>query len=411
MASAVKSIREFLDSDEAMGFEPFFDFLLNRVMLIYVSTEDLDDAFRLFTILNDRGIPLRNSDILKSVNLGALEEESDKAKYALMWENAEGELGDDFERFLNHVRTILLKDKARLSLLKEFEDKIYHPKEKDKATGKPKPVLLEKGKPTFELIERYLGHYRELLSGQNFDVCGNFGLDNLIRVMLTGLPATDWVPPLLRFYDRFGDDRLFDFLNAVNRKVAGDWICQSTPTDRIEAMNTITKAIEASKDANAVLASDIYGFDVDSYNRIVQGNVYGRRFARYILLMLDYLYQNQDHRMHFETISVEHILPQNPADGSQWVKDFTETQRTEWTHRLGNLVLITRRKNTSQGRLDYTDKKQKYFQKNIDTCPNSLRVLNQNDVWTPKELEANHQVVLKTLADYFDVALPQKATV
>lgn len=114
--------------------------------------------------------------------------------------------------------------------------------------------------------------------------------------------------------------------------------------------------------------------------------------------------------MHFETISVEHILPQNPADGSQWVKDFSETQREEWTHRLGNLVLITRRKNTSQGRLDYVDKKRKYFEKNIDTCPNSLRVLQKNDVWTPKELEANHQVVLKKLADYFVVAVPEEAT-
>ena len=93
--------------------------------MIYVATEDLEDAFRLFMILNDRGIPLRNSDILKSTNLGALDNEVDKIKYAKIWEQAEGELGDDFDRFLNHIRTILVKEKARLSLLKEFEDKIY----------------------------------------------------------------------------------------------------------------------------------------------------------------------------------------------------------------------------------------------------------------------------------------------
>src|SRR3712207_8270207 len=41
-------------------------FLLNQVLMIYVATEELGDAFRLFTILNNRGMPLRNSDILRS---------------------------------------------------------------------------------------------------------------------------------------------------------------------------------------------------------------------------------------------------------------------------------------------------------------------------------------------------------
>jgi hypothetical protein len=62
-----------------------------------------------------------------------------------LWEEAEGELGDDFDRFLNHLRTILVKEKARLNLLQEFEDKIYDPTEKDKGSGKKKPALLKKG--------------------------------------------------------------------------------------------------------------------------------------------------------------------------------------------------------------------------------------------------------------------------
>jgi len=412
MSKGLAAIRRFLASEEApRPLEPFFDFLLNKVLMIYVSTEDLEDAFRLFTILNDRGIPLRNSDILKSVNLGALTTDGDKVKYARMWEEAEGELGDDFDRFLNHVRTILVREKARLNLLREFEDKIYEPKEKDKTTGKVKPKLLDKGKPTFELIEKYLGHYKQLLGGMNYDVCGSFELDNLVRVMLTGLPATDWIPPLLRYYEKFGDVRLLAFLHAVNRKFAGDWVSQKTPTDRIEAMNTVIKTIDESASAEAVLKAGVFGFDADGFRRAIEGNVYGRRFALYVLLMLDFLYQNHDQKMHFETLSVEHVLPQNPAGDSQWVRDFTGQERDLWTDRLGNLVLITRRKNTSQGRLDYPEKKRKYFEKNIDTCPNSLRVLNQNSVWTPKELQANHETVLKKLGEYYGIPVAQEATV
>ena len=86
------------------------------------------------------------------------------------------------------------------------------------------------------------------------------------------------------------------------------------------------------------------------------------------------------------------------------MKDFSDDERAEWTDRLGNLVLITRRKNSSQGRLDYEEKRKRYFDKCIDTCPNSLRVLRQNDKWTPVELKQNHETVLKMLRDRYGVA-------
>lgn len=400
MARAVVEMRRFFRDNSTITPEHLLQFLLNRVLLIYVSTEDLEDAFRLFMILNNRGIPLRNSDILKSMNLGALTTQSEKTKYAKMWEEAEGELGDDFDRFLNHVRTVLVKDKARLNLLQEFEDKIYDPKERDKATGQKKPVLLRKGHDTFVLIEKYLEHYRTLLGDQNYDETGNFEFDNLVKVMLTGLPATDWISPLLRYFDKFKYARLLEFLKLLDNKFSADWIGQYSPTDRIEAMNKIIRVIDEAKTADDVFTSGCFDFDSASLVRVLSGPVYGKRFARYILLKLDFLFKNHDHRMHFETLSVEHILPQTPQETSQWAMDFTPDERLEWTDKLGNLVLITRRKNSSQGRLDYKAKKTRYFEKSIDTCPNSLRVL-RNDQWTPIELKENHDLVLKKLWDHY----------
>ena len=401
MAKGIATLRSFLVSADAMPFAAFVEFLLNKVLLIYVATENLEDAFRLFTILNSRGVPLRNSDILKSINLGELESEKDRSKYARMWEEAEGELGEDFDRFLAHLRTILVKEKARLNLLQEFEDKIYEPKEKDKATGQIKPVLLKKGKETFELVEDYLGHYKQLLGGANYYICQSFAFDNLIKVMQTGLPATDWIPPLLAYYKKFGDQRILKFLRKLNGKFAGDWLSQKTPTDRIDAMNDLIKAVDASASADQLFAAANFKFDTEAFDRVLRGNVYGRRFALYILLILDYTFQNQDQKMHFETLSVEHVLPQNPEEGSQWSRDFSVTDRDLWTDRLANLVLITRRKNTSQGRLDYADKKKKYFQKNIDTCPNSLRLLNEFSTWTLTDVQRNEGIVMSKLAEFF----------
>lgn len=359
MASAILEIQKYL-TDNKVDLVDFLTFLSNNVLMIYVATENLDDAFRLFTIMNDRGLPLRNSDILKTQNLGALSSEKDKEKYAKLWEKAEGELGDEFDRFLNHIRTILVKEKARLNLLDEFKQKIYSPRERDKSTGQIKPPLLKEGQETFELIERYLKLYRSLFENDNYSHTGNnFRVDNLLKVMLTGLPSTDWVPPLLRYFDKFRYKKLLDFLVLLDNKFSADWIVQYTPTKRIENMNHVIRAVESASDVDAILNDNCFEIDKDSFNREIESAVYGRRYTRYILLKLDYLFHDDGHKMSIESLSVEHILPQNPENSSQWKQDYTDAQRSEWTDKLGNLVLITTRKNTSQGRLDYKDKKRK----------------------------------------------------
>jgi hypothetical protein len=148
----------------------------------------------------------------------------------------------------------------------------------------------------------------------------------------------------------------------------------------------------------SLLGSEVFDFDQREFlNQLDSAAVYGRRFARYILYKLDMIYGGKSNRLQPpKEISVEHILPQNPSDDSQWCIDFNLDQRNEWTDRLGNLVLISRRKNTAQGRLDYAQKKSRYFTKNIETFPNSLRVLN-NASWTHDDLVSNHSEVLMTL--------------
>jgi hypothetical protein len=405
MARTVLEVRRFLRTPGGPAPEQLLQFLLNNVLLIYVSTEDLDDAFRLFTILNDRGIPLRNSDILKSLNLGALETQLQKDRYAKLWEEAENELGDDFDRFLYHIRSILVKEKARGSLLQEFEDKIYDPKERDKSTGQPKPILLQLGLKTFQFIERYLEHYRILLGGQNDRDLGDFGYDNLVSLMEASLPATDWVPPLMRYFDKFHYEGLLEFLKRLDNKVSSDWVGQSSPNDRIDAMNRVTKVIDDAKSARDIYTSHCLDIDSESFARAIDGPVYGRRFAPYLVMKLDYIFQNQTQRMHLEKSSIEHVLPQNPADGSQWLRDFSEDQRAFWTDRLGNLVAITGRKNSSQGRLDYAVKKEKYFKACIDACPNSIRLLERHDSWTPNELAENHKLILEKLKEHYGIAI------
>lgn len=396
MASAILQIHKYFNNDKKISVDMFFQFLLNYVLMIYVSTEDLEDAFRLFTVLNSRGIPLRNSDILKAINLGQIKDAREQEKFGEFWVETENEFGDDFDRFLSFIRTLLVKDKARLNLLKEFEDKIYEPQ------GKDKKSLLQKGKETLEYIKRFKEHHSTLFSKNNYDICNSWAFDNLLVVMLSGFEASDWIPPLLAYYDKFGTKGILEFLKKLDNKFSGDWIAQETPTSRIENMNTILKKIESSPTSDEVIVSNVFNFDTISYFRNLEGKVYGRKWAKYILLKLDYLFQgHSEKKSGLDQISVEHILPQTPLTNSHWCIDFTDIQRDSMTHLLGNLVLLSRKKNTSQGRYDFKEKKEKYFKANIETFPNSVRILTAYNQWTPTELQKNHDFVINKLKEHY----------
>lgn len=403
MANTIVNIKNFFE--EKNNIDIVFPYLLQYVLMIYVYSEQLEDAFRLFTILNDRGVKLRNSDILKAQNLQHVPD-AERIKYGIKWEELESELGDDFDRFLSFIRTIVVKEKARLNLLQEFEDKIYNPKEKDKSTGIIKPALLKKGKETFDLIEKYYKHYNQLFENDNHNFTNGFEFNNLLVVMKTTLPSTDWIPPLLSYFNKFNSNRIYDFLLLLDKKFSGDWVGQLSPTERIENMNSILKGIEAHKTPDELFKTNLFDFDKADFLKNIEGKVYGRQFAKSILLKLDFLLNDNKTTKWsaFSQITIEHILPQTPSDSSQWKKDFTDIERAELTNKIGNLILLGRGKNASQGRLDYSEKHKKYFANNINTFPNSLRVFNKyQTVWTKTELDENQKNVITTLKNYYGI--------
>ena len=396
MAAGMQTIHAGFDDSSRFltegDFDRFVGYLLNNALFIYVATEDLDDAFRLFTILNDRGIPLSNSDILKAKNLGAVTKESERSKWAEYWEEVEGEMGrDEFDRFLSLVRTIYVKDKAREGLLKEFDERIYG----------AKPPLLALGSESFEAVKAYKDAFDEAIQLDGLPVSLGNAYRNRINVMRRGLPATDWIPPVLAWYRKFKAEKLLDLIECIDNKFSADWIVQLTPTQRISNMNEVLKVIEAAETPADVLVSKAFDFDRKQLHDLLDGGIYGRRFARYVLLRLEYLLASHAAPLNLpDDISVEHILPQNPGGASQWVIDFSEEQREVWLHRLGNLMLLSRRKNTSLGNLDFASKRVRYFEDRVESLPNSQRLLAMGS-FNLTDLEARHKELLQRLTDSY----------
>lgn len=402
MANAMLVAHEFLEENksEIIGYLSYF---LNKVLMIYVATEELQDAFQLFTVLNNRGVKLSSSDILKAENLKELSV-ADRTSWATRWEEMETYFGEDFDKFLSHIRTILVKKKQTTTLLKEFDEFVYSNQEYDRTQKKyvPRTPILRRGKDTFELLYSYYHTYQEVFDTDHSVVTGDYEITNYLKLMETGFGADYWIAPVLDYYRKYRRRGFVAFLKALDRKLSADWITAATPTVRMENVNAILREIEASQDSAALLQSKTFTINKSDFERVINGDIYGRSFAKYLLLKLDLIYRGSSTPMIPQAIaSIEHILPRNPSADSQWVKDFSAAEREEWTNKLGNLVLISRRKNTSQGNRDYVEKKEKYFEKNIEMFPNSIRIYQNYPEWKLSDLKKNHSDVVTELLNVY----------
>src|SRR5262249_39593722 len=132
----------------------------------------------------------------------------------------------------------------------------------------------------------------------------------------------------------------------------------------------------------------------------LDGDIYEVKFVpKYVLLRLDALLSDGAANYDHEVISIEHVLPQNPIPNGDWVKLFPNpADREGLVHRLGNLVLLSHRKNSAASNYDFDKKKDKYFKSQNKVSPFSLttQVLNEN-AWSPAVIRRRQTELLGRL--------------
>lgn len=384
MAKAISTMHTIFENKE--NLESFAVFLLNNVLFIYVSTDNTEDAFRLFTILNDRGIPLSNADILKSINIGEISEE-DLDEYSKHWEYLEEKYHKGFDRFLSFVRTILLKNKPLSNLLDEYEKNIYQKN------------ILKKGKNTIDFLIELDGIYDKIIDLNDENLSNEY--KNLVTIMKLGLHSDEWIPTVLSYFLKFEYYNLDEFIKKLEYKFIGDLMSNVSPSKRRENLNNIIKTIEiVSKENIDILFENRELFDIDKniFRKNINGDIYGKKYTKYLLLKMEYLMNdNSVYLSNYKEISIEHVLPQNPLKKSHWRRDFTEEQRKLWTNKLSNLVLISNKKNVKLANLDFKKKKEEYLKNRMDVFNSSKIFLDKSSKWDETNLRNRQNIMVNML--------------
>ena len=145
---------------------------------------------------------------------------------------------------------------------------------------------------------------------------------------------------------------------------------------------------------------ELFTFDIDIFKSKINGNIYGERYCKYLLLKIEYLKLDNDIEYNIGAsgvISIEHVLPQNPKEDSDWKIKFSDDERNEWTNKLGNLILLTKRKNSKLSNSDFKEKSKIYKNSNMLLFPSVFEVYSNGEDWNVDILKTRQEEIINLL--------------
>jgi hypothetical protein len=362
--------------------------ILKYCYLVVVSTQDFDTAYRIFSTLNTRGLDLDSCDIIKAEVLGAIKDYQKREQYRKIWDGEESDLGlENFNMLFTHIHRVKLRERPRKNIVSEYRERI-------KPIESPEQFVDEDLKPysdQFEIINRCL------FSADNKDLEKKI---NQLFAWLDRIDNSDWIPPAIHFLVKYPNQAkdIYAFFEALERLAASLMILRRNINERSQTYKLVLEATDHSLDKAIEAANNaVTEADKKDIIKILNGELYlSSQIRKYVLLRLDSKLADGNFSPSFDVkqITIEHVLPQNPKDGC-W-ENWSYEEHQKWVHRLGNLVLLPKKKNSEAQNYSFKDKKEKYFSSNTVTFPITTRVLKTDD-WTTSIVEANQKEYLGIL--------------
>lgn len=380
----------------------FTQFILTRCFLVVVSTPNQESAFRVFSVMNSRGLDLLPTDIIKSMTIGKLPKDEEQ-KYTEKWEELENLTGrDGFNEIFTYTRTIFAKGRPKKNLLDEFKEYVI------KQTS-PK-----------SLVDEYLIPYTEAyvcLKNCDFSSTQNAEEINELLLWLNKTNNHDWMPPTIKFLTDHKNDSVYIlwFIRKLERLASYLLVTAKDVNQRMERYKWILVEMESRPDNN--LTAPLENIELTDWKKqqfidALNGEIYSMTAKRrnYIIQRLDSFLSDGGATYNTKLFTIEHVLPQHPSADSEWMKLWPDTQTQRfWLNKIANLVPLTRQRNSAAQNYDFNTKKIKYFQSKNGTSSYTLttQVINIA-AWTPEVVEARQKDLEEIFISKWDLKISKE---
>lgn len=377
--------------------EEFVKFLLTRCFLVAVSTPTQASAFRVFSVMNSRGLDLQPTDIIKADIIGKITGKAVKDKYNAKWEEMEVSLTrGGFNDLFSHIRMIYAKEKAKRSLLEEFRTAVL--------SKQPSPTVF---------IDDVLEPFADALTdirGASYQATSHSEKVNHFIGWLLRIDNADWVPPAMLFLKQYRHkpQRVARFFQLLERLAAFMHIGRYNVNDRIEVYGELVAEIEEGLEPDDMPQLQFDKSYCKTFKKYLDSDIYllTPRRRNYLILRLDSFISDGAATYDPKILTIEHVLPQTVDDESVWAEWWpSDDERDEWVHRLANLVPLNKKKNSAAQNYDFVKKCDVYFAgtKSVSSYSLTSQVMAQKD-WSPKTLKARQKILINVLMENWELS-------
>lgn len=380
----------------------FVKFLVQRCFLIAVCTPNQTSAHRIFSVMNSRGLDLLPTDIIKAEVIGKINN-GEQDHYNNLWEDLEVETTrTGFSELFGHIRMIYAKNKAKKSLYEEFNEYIM-------------PIKNDANSKNFidNCITPYCDAFNTIRNAEYKSTSRAESVNNKL-MWLNKIDNSDWMPVAIKFLSlHAADSKYVDWFFSKLERLASCLLITSKDVNyRITRYCRILAEMEEKSNDSIDFPLCEIELEQDEINAelfVLSNDIYhlASRRRNYIMLRLDSFVSDGAAIYNPRVLTIEHVLPQMVATGSEWESWWpNEEIRKLWTHRIANLVLLSRKINSEAQNYDFGTKKTKYFTNVKSTSSYALttQVIN-NVTWNPEDVTKRQQYLLDLIINKWDLKL------
>lgn len=384
-----KTIEEYLLSkaDDEVILCNLAKYILERVYVVFVQTDDFTSSFRLFNVLNTRGMPLAASNLIKN-SLFEMAEDSGEGheKVEEYWDKIEDTIGvENMDKFLMLNRLSQKKDRDRAvkNLVDEYADLL-------------KNVYSNKViKFTVDLLKSAVNYQR--VRDLEFEDMGLFKVFSSLSRL-----SDEWVPPILAFINRMDKDgaitkkQFKEFVQIFEKCYMHGWFKKQVRGKREMVCFSALVAINTGKQFQEIIDvvkdhADNVGFIASLDDDIYEPSPNRVNFLKAVLLRMDQEMQDDSvYKTYHGRITIEHVLPQRSLN-EYWRERFTDKEHAEWLHKLGNLALISGTRNSEAQNSSFDKKKEVYKKNNKKVSFDITKDLCDYEEWNLSSISGRHQ--------------------
>lgn len=348
----------------------------DKIFVIRLDVRSDYDAFVLFETLNDRGLSLSESDLLKNHLLSVAGNRVDDTHAD--WETIEGNLGG--ERLLKFVRHHWLSSRgmtSRAGLFPDIKrqidcaDKVATYTEQLCVASEYYAALRDPG----SRVWAEFGSKRQPFLAERLQDLGLLRSDQVFVVLLAGLEA-----------DKASFPDLLDMLISFTFRYTT--ICSFSPSALLPAFIDAARHIRETGSGDAGEVFDrflrpLYPTDAQFHSAFSRRTIRYNGLARYILGRINaHISQESGEGQREPGIDLEHILPKRFQ--RNWTvdrKDFPGSPE-RYVHRLGNMTLLATQLNRELGNQPFEAKREVFAGDPLEIT----RMIAEEPRWTAEAI-------------------------